>query len=910
MEIVAPGSRFSPRAIHCARVPPRGYHPPLPRRFPPLGSACFIRGPRLRYGPGNVIISCVGDGGAGISSDGSGRGSMVWLDRWSEQDRESGTERGRVWVDRRDELDGDRNGSVGSLRDGGGSGGSTMERIVARLKTFGHVENGEGDDSKGEGGVVWRASGDDPFYTEEGISHRERGGFEEGPVVGGGLLRSDREVMFPWEKSKEAEREDRWSARRESRTSMAELTLPESELRRLRSLTFRTKNKTRVTRGITQAVVDMIHERWKTSEIIRLKIEGASALNMRRTQEILERKTSGLVIWRSGNSLSLYRGVSYEIPTAQRNKRMVQKTSQLSNLSAVDTDDVALVSSQVVVPQEAATLSTNEESNGIDREISPLPQYEQEMDKLLNGLGPRYKDWPGSDPLPVDADLLPAVVPGYQPPFRILPYGVRATLSQKEATGLRRLARILPPHFALGRARQLQGLAAALVKLWEKSKIAKIALKRGVQHTTSERMAEDIKKLTGGVLISRNKDFLVFYRGNSFLSRDVTEALVERESLAKSLQDEEEQARLRASAFVMPGVDLSMQPASAGTLGEYLNANSRYGKNLDERHREKVMVEAEISRHAKLVRKLENKLAYAERRLSRAEVALSKVEAFLKPATAQADPESISEEERFMFRKLGLRMKAFLLLGRRGVFDGTVENMHLHWKYRELVKIILKAKNFDHVRKIALALEAESGGVLVSVDKVSKGYAIIVFRGKDYLRPSTLRPKNLLTKRKALARSIELQRQEALQRHVSMLQGKVGGLRAEIEKMERMKDKGDETFYDRMDSEYPSGEDDSEDEDDNMPLENYESENDGKDDPNRSGYDALFARSLDFTSDDENDDEEDDLDEPAKKYYNHEINDDDAPDPSSHAFLMNSDYASDDRKDTNEVDAAHFVSPP
>lgn len=113
-----------------------------------------------------------------------------------------------------------------------------------------------------------------------------------------------------------------------------------------------------------------------------------------------------------------------------------------------------------------------------------------------------------------------------------------------------------------------------------------------------------------------------------------------------------------------------------------------------------------------------------------------------------------------MFRKLGLRMKAFLLLGRRGVFDGTVENMHLHWKYRELVKVLVKAKTFDHVKKIALALEAESGGVLVSVDKVSKGYAIIVFRGNKYKRPAMLRPKNLLTKRKALARSIELQRRE------------------------------------------------------------------------------------------------------------------------------------------------------
>lgn len=105
-------------------------------------------------------------------------------------------------------------------------------------------------------------------------------------------------------------------------------------------------------------------------------------------------------------------------------------------------------------------------------------------------------------------------------------------------------------------------------------------------------------------------------------------------------------------------------------------------------------------------------------------------------------------------------MESSFFPGRRGIFDGTVENMHLHWKYRELVKIMVKAKNFEQVSKIALALEAESGGVLVSVDKVSKGYAIIVFRGKDYSRPPTLRPKNLLTKRKALARSIELQRRE------------------------------------------------------------------------------------------------------------------------------------------------------
>lgn len=45
----------------------------------------------------------------------------------------------------------------------------------------------------------------------------------------------------------------------------------------------------------------------------------------------------------------------------------------------------------------------------------------------------------------------------------------------------------------LGRNRDLQGLANAMVKLWEKNAIAKIAIKRGVLNTRNERMAEELK---------------------------------------------------------------------------------------------------------------------------------------------------------------------------------------------------------------------------------------------------------------------------------------------------------------------------------------------------------------------------------------------------------------------------------
>lgn len=44
-----------------------------------------------------------------------------------------------------------------------------------------------------------------------------------------------------------------------------------------------------------------------------------------------------------------------------------------------------------------------------------------------------------------------------------------------------------------GRNRKLQGLAVAIVKLWEKCELVKIAVKRGVQNTNSELMAEELK---------------------------------------------------------------------------------------------------------------------------------------------------------------------------------------------------------------------------------------------------------------------------------------------------------------------------------------------------------------------------------------------------------------------------------
>lgn len=65
---------------------------------------------------------------------------------------------------------------------------------------------------------------------------------------------------------------------------------------------------------------------------------------------------------------------------------------------------------------------------------------------------------------------------------------------------------------------------------------------------------------------------------------------------------------------------------------------------------------------------------------------------------------------------------------------------------------------FSQILFTAQLLEAESGGILVSIDKLKEGHAIIIYRGKNYGRPSKLITENLHTKREALKRSLEMQR--------------------------------------------------------------------------------------------------------------------------------------------------------
>ncbi|XP_011093738.1 CRM-domain containing factor CFM3, chloroplastic/mitochondrial [Sesamum indicum] len=622
-------------------------------------------------------------------------------------------------------------------------------------------------------------------------------------------------MRLPWERKIDEEFVKEEKSRNRN-TELAERLIPEPELKRLRNVSLRMVERMKVgAAGVTQALVDAIHEKWKHEEVVKLKFEGPPSKNMRRTHEILESRTGGLVIWRSGSSVVLYRGMTYKLDCVKSYSKHVQGDAGASGSSQEDSPESIKVK----------RLNGAAESFGVynSKYYNSLSQEEQmdlsELDLLLHELGPRFIDWSGREPLPVDADLLPAVVPGFKSPFRLLPYGTRQALRDKEMTYLRRTARLLPPHFALGRNRDLQGLAMAMVKLWEKSAIAKIAIKRGVPNTSNERMAEELKILTGGTLVSRNKEFIVFYRGNDFLPPGVSSALIEAERSTALQQDEEEQARQRAAMLIDPKAKASKQPLVAGTLAETIAATSRWGTHPNSAEKEKMMRDAAVARHASMVDSLQRKLAIAKSKIGKAERALQKVLQNQEPESLPTDLETLTDEERFLFRRIGLSMKPYLLLGRREVFDGTIENMHLHWKYRELVKIIVERKTFSQVKHIAVSLEAESGGVLVSMDKTTKGYAIIVYRGKNYQRPLTFRPRNLLTKRQALARSIELQRREALKHHILELEENLEKLKQELEEMVTANNNGGEALALRTDA---AASDCNDDEDEETEY-NYES---------------------------------------------------------------------------------------
>lgn len=175
-------------------------------------------------------------------------------------------------------------------------------------------------------------------------------------------------------------------------------------------------------------------------------------------------KTGGLVVWSKKDILVVYRGCYYQLTSknilkthtrlagsraAPYYKTGLPKLERNSEISQTNSNENGVDEKMCRSESEGANLLPGISSKG---DLKPVigSLYVRETERLLDGLGPRFLDWWMDKPLPVDADLLPEVVPGYRPPFRLCPPRARAKLTNDELTHLRKLAHPLPTHFVLG----------------------------------------------------------------------------------------------------------------------------------------------------------------------------------------------------------------------------------------------------------------------------------------------------------------------------------------------------------------------------------------------------------------------------------------------------------------------------
>ncbi|CAN1767884.1 Uncharacterized CRM domain-containing protein At3g25440, chloroplastic [Linum perenne] len=162
------------------------------------------------------------------------------------------------------------------------------------------------------------------------------------------------------------------------------------------------------------------------------------------------------------------------------------------------------------------------------------------------------------------------------------------------------------------------------------------------------------------------------------------------------------------------------------------------------------------------------KLTKARRKEERLIAAMSKIEPSETSETTH-DPEILTPEEHFFFLKMGIKCKNYVPVGRRGIYQGVILNMHLHWKKHQTLKVIVKTFPPEEVKELAAELAQLSGGIVLDIHD---GNEIIMYRGKNYAQPPTeiMSPRVTLTRKKALDKSKYKDALRAIRRHIPRLE--------------------------------------------------------------------------------------------------------------------------------------------
>ncbi|KAK3184680.1 hypothetical protein Dsin_031966 [Dipteronia sinensis] len=174
------------------------------------------------------------------------------------------------------------------------------------------------------------------------------------------------------------------------------------------------------------------------------------------------------------------------------------------------------------------------------------------------------------------------------------------------------------------------------------------------------------------------------------------------------------------------------------------------------------------------------KLNKARKKEERIVEALKKIEPKETSETTH-DPEILTPEEHFFFLKMGLKSKNYVPVGRRGLYQGVILNMHLHWKKHQTLKVVVKTFSPEEVKEMASELARLSGGIVLDIHEEN---TIIMYRGKNYTQPPTeiMSPRVTLPRKKALDKSKYRDELRAVRRYIPRLEQELELLHAQAER--------------------------------------------------------------------------------------------------------------------------------
>ncbi|WZZ71111.1 hypothetical protein YC2023_082481 [Brassica napus] len=177
--------------------------------------------------------------------------------------------------------------------------------------------------------------------------------------------------------------------------------------------------------------------------------------------------------------------------------------------------------------------------------------------------------------------------------------------------------------------------------------------------------------------------------------------------------------------------------------------------------------------------KILNKLRKARKKEERLVETMKKLEPSESSETTH-DPEILTPEEHFYFLKMGLKCKNYVPVGRRGIYQGVILNMHLHWKKHQTLQVVIKTFTPEEVNEIAVELARLTGGIVLDVHE---GDTIIMYRGKNYVQPPTeiMSPRVTLPRKKALDKSKCRDALRAVRKYIPRLEQELELLQAQCE---------------------------------------------------------------------------------------------------------------------------------